>query len=77
MIKNFLNPEENQKYVRGSKVMAILLKGWILHSGGASAAEGLQSMELTRLVLKYLINNQPKLIFPKKCGFLSQRAQTS
>ena len=35
MIKNFLNP------IRGSKVTAILLKGWILSFGGASAGEGL------------------------------------
>ena len=41
MIKNFINPEEHQNPISGSKVMAILLKGWILPIGGASAREGL------------------------------------
>ena len=30
MIKNFLNPEGHQNLISGSKVTAILLKGWIL-----------------------------------------------
>ena len=37
VIKNFLNPEGYQNPIRGSKVRAILLKGWILPIGGASA----------------------------------------
>ena len=41
VIKNFLNPEGHQNPIRGSKVMAILMKGWILRIGGASAGEGL------------------------------------
>ena len=36
--------------ISGSKVMAILLKGWILPIGGASALKGLQSTGLPRLV---------------------------
>ena len=36
MIKNFLNPEGHQNPISGSKVMAILLKGWILPIGVAS-----------------------------------------
>ena len=42
MIKNFLNPEGHQNPISGSKVTAILLKGWILPIGGASAGEGLR-----------------------------------
>ena len=30
VIKNFLNPEGHQNFISGSKVTAILLKGWIL-----------------------------------------------
>ena len=40
MIKNFLNPEGHQNRINGSKVMAILLKGWISPIGGASTVEG-------------------------------------
>ena len=50
LIKTFLNPEGHQNRIRGSKVTAILLKGWILPIGGASAVEGLQSTRLPRLV---------------------------
>ena len=42
VIKNFLNPEEYQNPISGSKVRAILLKGWLLPIGGASAVEGLR-----------------------------------
>ena len=42
MIKNFLNPEGHQNPISGSKVMAILLEGWILPIGGASSGEGLR-----------------------------------
>ena len=42
VIKNFLNPEGHQNPISGSKVTAILLKGWILPIGGASAGEGLR-----------------------------------
>ena len=50
MIQTFLNPEGHQNCVTGSKVMAILLKVWILPIGGASAVEGLRSTGLPRLV---------------------------
>ena len=43
LIKNFLDPEGHQNPISGSKVTVILLKGWILHIGGASAVEGLGS----------------------------------
>ena len=51
MIKTFLDPEGHQNRITGSKVRAILLKGWILPIGGASAVEGLRLMGLPRLVL--------------------------
>ena len=50
MIKNFLNPEGHQNPYSGSKVMAILLKGWIWPIGGASAGEGLPCSLRSRLV---------------------------
>ena len=36
MIKNFLNPEGHRNPISGSKVKAILLKGWTLPIGGTS-----------------------------------------
>ena len=55
VIKNFLNPEDHQNPITGSKVTAILLKGWILPLGGASAVEGLRSTGLLfRLVFNAL-----------------------
>jgi hypothetical protein len=42
VINNFLNPEGHQNSISGSKVTAILLKGWILPIVGASAGEGLR-----------------------------------
>ena len=42
VIKTFLNPEGHQHRITGSKVTAILLKGWILPICGASAVEGLR-----------------------------------
>ena len=50
VIKTFLNPEGHQNLINGSKVTAILLKGWISPVGGASAVEGLRSTGLPRLV---------------------------
>ena len=50
MIKNFLNPEGHQNPFSGSKVTAILLKGWIWPIGGASVGEGLPSSLRSRLV---------------------------
>ena len=46
MIKNFLNPEIHQNPINGSKIIVIVLKGWILLIGEASAVEGLQSTGL-------------------------------
>ena len=51
VIKNFLNPKDHQNPITGSKVLAILLKGWISPLGGASAVEGLWSTGLLRLVI--------------------------
>ena len=54
VIKNFLNPEGHQNPISGSIVTAILLKGWILPIGGASAVEGLRSTGLPHLVIIYI-----------------------
>ena len=51
---NFLNTEGHQNPISGSKVTAILLKGWILPIGGASAGEGLPCSLRSRLVSKVL-----------------------
>ena len=40
VIKTYLNPEGHQNRISGSKVTAILLKGWVLPIGGTSALEG-------------------------------------
>ena len=50
VIKNFLNLEGHQNPINDSKFTAILLKGWILSIGGASAVEGLRSTGLPSLV---------------------------
>ena len=42
VIKNFLNPEGHQNPISGSKITAMLLKGWILPIGGVSSGEGLR-----------------------------------
>ena len=42
VIKSFLNPKGHQDPLSGSKVMAILLKGWVWPIGEASAGEGLR-----------------------------------
>ena len=39
--KEILNLEGHQNCITGSKVTAILLNGWILPIGGASAVKGL------------------------------------
>ena len=59
VIKTFLNPEGHQNRISGSKVTAILLKGWILPIGGASAVEGLRSMGLPCLVYNWKGYLQP------------------
>ena len=52
MIKNFLNPERHQNLISGSKVTAILMKGWILPVCGASSEEGLRLQPLQHACLK-------------------------
>ena len=59
VITHFLNPKRHQNPINGSTVTAILLKGWILPMGGASAMEGLRSMGLSRLVFQL----SPLIIF--------------
>ena len=58
MIKTFLNAKGHQNPINGPKVTAILLKGWILPIGGASAVEGLRSTGLPRLVF-YIVWHMP------------------
>ena len=36
-IKNFLNPEGHHNFITGSKVVAFLLKGWILPIGAVTS----------------------------------------
>ena len=50
MIQTFLNPEGHPNRISGSKVTAILLKGWILPIGEASSVECLRSTGLPRLI---------------------------
>ena len=50
MIKNFLMPEGHENPICGSTITAILLKGLILLTGGASAVEVLRSTVLPCLV---------------------------
>ena len=45
-----LDLEGHPNRTTGSRVAAILLNGWILFIGGASAVDGLQSTGLTRPV---------------------------
>ena len=47
-----LNLEEHPNCITGSRVTAILMNGWILLIGEASAVEGLRSMGLPRLVCR-------------------------
>ena len=49
VVKTFLNPKGHHNRINGSKVTAILLKGWISPVGGASAVEALRSTGLPRL----------------------------
>ena len=56
MIKNFLNPEGHHNPLSGSKVMAILLKGWIWPIVGASAGEDRPCSLRRRLVFSALSN---------------------
>ena len=49
-IKNFLNPKGHQHPISGSKVTAILLKGWILPMCGASAGRVCTCSLRSRLV---------------------------
>ena len=50
VIKTFLNPEGHQNPISGSKVTAILVKGWILPIGGASSGRVCACSLRSRLV---------------------------
>ena len=51
VIKNFLNPKGHQNPIRGLKRAAVLLKGWILVIGVASAGEDLRLQSALRACL--------------------------
>ena len=63
VITNFLKPEGYQNPINGLKVAAILLKGWILPSGGVSAVEGLQSTGLPPLVFTQTQKHEERELF--------------
>ena len=50
MIKNFLNPKGHQNPTSGSKVMAILLKGWIWPIGRVALGSVYACNQRSRLV---------------------------
>ena len=54
MTKNFLNPKGHQNVISGSKVTAILLKGWILPISGVSVGEGLRLQPARQSCLLYV-----------------------
>ena len=58
---NFLNPEWHQNPNSSSKDTAILLKGWILPIGGASAGEGLR-LQPAHCELRSRGNRSPSLV---------------
>ena len=51
---DILNLKGHPNCITGSRITAILLNGWNLPIGGASALEGLRSTALPRLVYKHL-----------------------
>ena len=51
IFSEILNLKGHPNCIAGSIVTVILLNGWILHVGGASAVEGLRSTGLPHLVL--------------------------
>ena len=77
-IKNFFNPEGHQNCISGSKVTAILLKGWILPIAGASAGESLclQPAQQACFLLKlHLI--EETFVAQKKCAYYHSETQFS
>ena len=64
MIKNLLNPKGHQNRISGSKVTAILLKGWILPIGGVALGRVCACSLCNRLV--YLLTSLLLKNFCKK-----------
>ena len=62
VILKFLNPEGHQNPISGSKVTAILLKGWILPIGRGSSGRICVCSLRSRLVFKYIQEKIVKLI---------------
>jgi hypothetical protein len=56
IIKKYLNPEDHQNTFSGSKVTAILLKGWIWPIGGVASGRVCPCSLRSRLVLlRYIL----------------------
>ena len=68
MIKKCLNPEGHQNSNSGSKVTAILLKGWILPIGEDSAGEGLRLQPAQQACFNMCVIHRPGVarLFYKK-----------
>ena len=63
--KNFLNPEGHRHPSSGSKVTAVLQKGWILPIGGASSGRVCAFSQRSRLVLKeFTLQSYLFYVFP-------------
>ena len=77
MIKNFLNPERHHNPFSGSKVTAILLKGWILPIGEATSGRVCSCSLSSRLVYEYSLQSEvPSPIRFKIKGGLVQALHT-
>ena len=70
VMKNFLNPNEHQTPIIGSKVTAILLKGWIWPIGEASAGEGLRLQPAQQACFRY---SPLRWLSSSSCGGLWSR----
>ena len=60
MIKDFLNPERHHHFISGSKVTAILLKGWILPICGVAFGRVCACSLHSRLVLMDIVMSLTK-----------------
>ena len=63
VFKEILNLEGHPNCITGSKVMAILLNGWILPIGGALAVKGLRLQPAPQACLEmFRLNERPNLL---------------
>ena len=75
-IKNFLNPKEHQNCIRGSKVTAILLKGWILPIGGVALGRVCACSLRSRLVQRNIEHFWQHVLFLESTVLYSAIAKT-